>query len=217
MLRRYNGGKDVPFHITEMGWPSHSGPRGRDPGLCAAYLARLYLLGRTLPYLRGIWWYDFQDDGWNREHNEHNFGVVRPDLTPKPAYHALADIAALAAEGKYLGRVQTEDEDLWILRFQHGGREVWALWSADDKPRQVVLARPAAPKAPGARAAAAAKKWRLREVGRPPVETSWGFRAWADKRGARLEPEQFSLVVAAMPSLLGGDLEGVRVEAIRER
>ena len=112
MLRSYNGGKDVPLYVTEMGWPTHTQKSGSDPELSASYLARLYLLARTQPWFKGLWWYDFQDDGWNPTLNEDNFGIVRPDLTPKPAYHVLADIAELVSRGRFTDRLWTPDRNL---------------------------------------------------------------------------------------------------------
>ena len=109
-------------------------------GAFGSYLARLYLLARTSPSFTGIWWYDFQDDGWNPQYNEDNFGLVRPDLTPKPAYHVMADISPVVAGGQYVGRLTTEaKESLWVLRFKVGQKDCWTLWSADDKDRQVIL------------------------------------------------------------------------------
>ncbi|MBN1417333.1 MAG: hypothetical protein JXP34_01075 [Planctomycetes bacterium] len=207
-LAKRNGGREVPFLITEMGWPSHAGPRGRPAETCAAYLARLFLLAPTMPYIRGIWWYDFQDDGWDRSENEHNFGIVRPDLTPKPAYHAVADLADLVAKGEFLGTVDAPDAALRILRFRHEGAEAWAIWSADDRPRQVILERTKA--APAARL-------RIREVGRPTEDVSWGHRGWADGRGAALDPNRFSRVIGAMPHIVAGDLARIRVASVVER
>ena len=100
----------MPFYVTEMGWPTHVGKNGTDPELAGSYLARLYLLARTSPSFQGIWWYDFQDDGWKPQYNEDNFGLVRPDLTPKPSYHVLADIAPVVAKGQYVGRLPTPAE-----------------------------------------------------------------------------------------------------------
>ena len=108
MLRKYNDGKDVPFYVTEMGWPTHVTRHGTDPELSASYLARLYLLARTSPSFEGIWWYDFQDDGWNPQYNEDNFGLVRPDLTPKPSYHVMADISPVVARGQFVDRLATK-------------------------------------------------------------------------------------------------------------
>ena len=168
MLRKYNQGQDVPLLVTEMGWPTHVGkPHGTVPELSASYLGRLYLLGRTLPYLRGIWWYDYQDDGWNSEYNEDNFGIVRPDLTPKPAYYVMADVAALVVRGEYLGQVESSDANLWALRFRIDGEDVWAVWSADDQPRQILLETDL-PQGP----------LTTRQLGHPAVERGWGYRSW---------------------------------------
>jgi len=198
-LRRYNDGADVPFFVTEMGWPTHVTKGGTDPQLTASYLARLYLLARTSPSFRGLWWYDFQDDGWDPEHNEHNFGLVRPDLTPKPAYHVLADIAPLVGQGDYVGRVATDNEHARGLQFGHEGRDYWALWSSDDRDHQVVLEtedvdRPVT----------------IQPLGHDACVTRWGFRDWAGGRGGFVA-NRLALVVGHRPVLVGGDLSGVRV------
>ncbi len=205
MLRKYNDGKDVPFYVTEMGWPTHVTRHGTDPELSASYLARLYLLARQSPSFKGLWWYDFQDDGWNPEYNEDNFGLVRPDLTPKPAYHVLADIAPIAAHGDFIGRLPTKDENLWVLRFKVGREDTWALWSADDKEQQVIL-----------ETEAPAGQVTIRQAGHDAHPMRWGFRDWADRRG-ELAPNRLSLTVGHRPVLLGNDLSGVSIVEVVPR
>jgi len=205
MLAKYNDGKDVPFYVTEMGWPTHVTKGGTDPELSASYLARLHLLARTSPSFAGIWWYDFQDDGWNPQYNEDNFGLVRPDLTPKPSYHVLADIAPLVAGGRFVDRLGTSDEDLWILRFKVGQEDCWALWSADDKDRQVIL-----------RTDSPDRLVTIRQTGHDMYPTNWGFRDWVGRRG-EFAPDRLSLVVGPRPVLIGGDLAGVSVVEIVPR
>jgi len=202
MLRRYSQGKDVPLMVTEMGWPTHVGKGGgTPPELSASYLGRMYLLARTLPYLRGVWWYDYQDDGWDAAYNECNFGIVRPDLTPKPAYYVMAGVSDPASRGEYLGRVETEDPKLWILRFRLDGKELWAAWSGDDRLRQLLLQTDS----PG-------RPLVTDELGRPPVERGWGYRSWAFKGGGALfVPNQLAMVVADRPCLLRGKMEDVRL------
>lgn len=201
MLRSHRGGEMVPLLVTEMGWPTHVGPRGTHPELSASYLGRLYLLARSLPYLRGIWWYDYQDDGWDREENEHNFGIVRPDLTPKPAYHVMADVAPLAARGRFLGRLSTDDPEVWILRFAHRDQEVWAVWTADDRPRQLLL-QTEAPETPLV----------IHKLGHKPVARGWGYRAWAKQgRQAQLDLRRASLVIGDRPWLLSGGMQRATV------
>ncbi len=205
ILRGHNDGKDVPFYVTEMGWPNHVARHGTDLQLSASYLARLYLLARTSSSFAGIWWYDFQDDGWNPQYNEDNFGLVRPDLTPKPAYHVMADISAVVAKGEYVDRLGTKDENLWVLRFKMGQEDWWALWSADDRDRQVVL-QTDSPDRPAV----------IREAGHDAYSTQWGFREWT-ARGSEYAGNRLSLVVGHRPVLVGNELSGVSVAEIVPR
>lgn len=210
MAQKYSGGKPVPLQITETGWPTQLDRRGTPPEVSAAYLARLFLLARTMPFLKGVWWYDFQDDGWNASYNENNFGIVRPDLTPKPAWFALAGVAALVARGEYLGRVENGDSDLWVLRFRElGGAQTWAVWSAHpDDGWQVTLKAPR-PDAP---------PLTVREAGRTPFQREWGTRNWTESRGtAAATPDQLDLVVRGMPWLITGSLEGASVVSVKRR
>ncbi len=199
MLRKYNKGKDVPFYVTEMGWPTHIGKRGTEPELSASYLARLYLLARTSSSFRGLWWYDFQDDGWRPEYNENNFGIVRPDLTTKPHYYVMSDISDLIARGEYIDRLKTKDDDLWVLRFRYKERDVWALWSSDDKDRQVILQTIFPP-----------KRLTIHRLGHRSYESAWGFRDWVGRKGEFIS-DRLSIVVGSRPFLISGDLAGVSV------
>lgn len=82
-------GSPVDFYITEMGWPSNKGACGISEEAQAEYLAEMFELGRSMPFVKGIWWYDFQNDGPDRKEREHNFGLVDERFEPKPAYEAL--------------------------------------------------------------------------------------------------------------------------------
>ncbi len=199
MLRKYNNGKDVPFYVTEMSWPTHIGKRGTEPELSASYLARLYLLARMSPCFRGLWWYDFQDDGWRREYNENNFGIVRPDLSPKPHYYVMADISGLIARGEYIDRLKTKNDNLWVLRFRHKECDVWALWSSDDKEHQVILQTKFPP-----------KRLMIQKLGHRPYESAWGFRDWVNRKGEFIS-DRLSIVVGSRPLLISGDLAGILV------
>ncbi len=199
MISNYNNGKDVPFYVTEMGWPTHVGRRGTAPELSASYLARLYLLARTSPSFRGIWWYDFQDDGWNPEHNEHNFGLVRPDLTPKPSYHVMADISDLIASGRFVGRIDADSSNIDILHFENAENDVWAVWCSDNKDRQIIL-----------KTDSPAGELEIHQLGYEPYRTGWGFREWVGRRGDFIA-DRLSIVTGSRPVLISGNLKGVSV------
>lgn len=200
MLREHNNGMDPPFCVTEMGWPTHVGERGTSPELSGSYLGRLYLLARTLPSFKGLWWYDYQDDGWNPEHNENNFGIARPDLTPKPAYYVMADVSGLIRHGEYVDRLNTSDEHLWILRFNHAQEDIWAVWSGDDQDRQVILKT----ENPG-------QNLVLQKLGHKPINRRWGHRDWPRNRDREFNPHQLSVVIGHRPYLIKGDLSGMSV------
>ena len=189
LVRQGNGGVAKTVYVTEHGWPTHDGRGSTPPQRAADYLARAYLLSRTVPELGGVWWYDFQDDGWDAKDGENNFGVVRPDLTPKPAYFALADVAALLGGATYDGRLDAGgDETVYALKFKRAdGRRTLAVWSTEGT-RQLVLAPT------GAAASATA---RLTQVGRTAVERAWLHEDWVGKPKAEVEAR---LAVLALPT-----------------
>lgn len=131
-------GRPVPLYLTEMAWPSHQGACGIDETLQAAYLARAFFLARTLPNIKGMWWYDFRNDGTDKTEREHNFGLVRQDFTPKPAYPVLAAISEIVSQYAYLGRLENTANDVVLLRFARGEDELLVAWSTG-KPRTVEL------------------------------------------------------------------------------
>jgi hypothetical protein len=206
MLQKYSGGKPVPLYITEMGWPTQVDRRGTPPEVAAAYLGRMYLLARTMPWLNGIWWYDFQDDGWKYEYNENNFGLVRADLTPKPPYFALASVAPLVGRAEFAGRVETGDPNVWILKFREpGGQDVWAIWSSHpDDGWQVTLR--------GGRGALT-----VEQVGGRSIARQWGNRNWTAGREGQTSADTLQFVAGRTPWLLRGDLSGVSFAGVTRR
>jgi hypothetical protein len=133
VIHRYTGGLDIPLYVTEMGWPTYSGPHGISRQLAAAYLAQMFLLTRTMKFLRGIWWYDFRDDGWDEGNKENDFGLVDPDLKPKPAFAALKAIAPVIRAALVVEVLSTASPSLRALRFRLGGNnQVLALWNLDE-------------------------------------------------------------------------------------
>ncbi|AHY43389.1 hypothetical protein [Stutzerimonas decontaminans] len=131
-------GRPVPLYLTEMAWPSHQGVCGIDETLQAAYLARAFFLAKTLPNIKGMWWYDFRNDGTDKTEREHNFGLVRQDFTLKPAYPVLAAISEIVREYSFVGRDESAAGDVVMLRFARDEEQLMVAWSAD-KPRTVEL------------------------------------------------------------------------------
>lgn len=126
-----DAGQPVPLYLTEMSWPAHEGRCGVDEQTQAAYLARSYFLARTVPNIRGMWWYDLRNDGEDRQEREHNFGLLTYDFEPKPAYRTLAAISDVVAHYRYLGRETDERGDVQRLRFASASEELLVAWSTN--------------------------------------------------------------------------------------
>jgi hypothetical protein len=185
-LRRANRDAAVPLYITEIGWPTNWGGNGVSLVREAAYAVRLLLVSRTMPFIKGVWWYDFRNDGQNPRSEYDNFGLLWPDLTPKPGYYALVDITNALKGAAMIERKDLHDGDDWLLRFRlPDGRELWAVWTArDDALTRLELKTTTQNPEP----------LELHEVGRLPVNRSWSRDLWGNWR--------LQVTVGEMPLLL---------------
>ncbi len=133
--------------ITEQGWPAleqglHRTDATEKTALGtramvseskqAAFTARTLLGASRYPHLKGIFLYDFQDDGPDPLRREHRFGLVRQDLTPKPAYVAFAVAAHFLKEKTFVRRVAAPDSLLTANFYKDGKGELWAaVWALE--------------------------------------------------------------------------------------
>ena len=131
-------GQPVPLYLTEMAWPSHQGSCGIDESLQAAYLARSFFLARTLPNVRGYWWYDWRNDGTDKSEREHNFGLLRKDYSQKRAYQVLKVVSPIIRDYQFLGSVGGAGRDTVLLRFGNAQEQLLVAWSTG-KPRSVSI------------------------------------------------------------------------------
>ncbi|EMP4695291.1 cellulase family glycosylhydrolase [Klebsiella pneumoniae] len=85
-------GKSVDLYITEMGFPTSKYVQGGVSETQAGLsVLRYTIAARSRPYIKGIWWYDLIDDGTNKLNNEHNFGFIQFDGTPKYSFNLLSE------------------------------------------------------------------------------------------------------------------------------
>ncbi|MDR1283761.1 MAG: hypothetical protein LBK99_23530 [Opitutaceae bacterium] len=106
----------------------------------AALIPRMYLsyLGTPESGVEKIFTYDLHDDGQKRGEREHNFGLVRQDWSPKPAFHAYAGMTkALGTAPEFVRRLSEGKTSAWALVFRRAedGRLVLAAWSTDADER----------------------------------------------------------------------------------
>ncbi len=138
-LKKANGGKEVPLYITEMGWPSHKGACGTAPEKVGQYLARALLLVRTLPEVKGFWWYDLKNDGKKIEEREHNFGLLDYDYGPKPALHSLRDITPVILKGQTFTRLSAPAGLVMVAVTDNQGKKTFAIWSENGDDIKAVI------------------------------------------------------------------------------
>jgi hypothetical protein len=127
-------GKPVPLYLTEMAWPSHEGNCGISAVRQSAYLARAYFLARTVPTIKGMWWYDLINDGTARDDQEHNFGLLNIDLSPKLAYSVLKAISPYLRDFTYDASNSLQADNVYKLAFSDGRERVMVAW-ATGRPR----------------------------------------------------------------------------------
>lgn len=113
--------------LTEMGWPTGCDNSTYSEREQAAYYARAYMTAAGSGMVHSIYGYNFIDDGFNVLERENNFGILRRDLTPKPAYRAIAKVCRTFDHGNAsVNPVQINGNgEAWIFRM--GGKSaVWA-------------------------------------------------------------------------------------------
>jgi hypothetical protein len=104
----------------------------------AAYLVRQQLANLLNGVPLSIW-YDWKNDGPDPKENEHNFGTVLPDLTPKPAYRALSVMTRELAGCRIVRRLKTaSDADYLVLLANAKGQTKIAAWTTG-KPHDFTL------------------------------------------------------------------------------
>ena len=75
-------GKEVPVYITEIGISDHSRnkiPEDKIAGFAMDYIQLAY----ERKYIKGVWWYDFINDGDDKGDGEDNYGILHSNLKEK--------------------------------------------------------------------------------------------------------------------------------------
>ncbi|HXP60950.1 MAG TPA: hypothetical protein VN829_10690, partial [Dongiaceae bacterium] len=93
-------------------------------------------------------WYDWKNDGDDKNENEHNFGTVLPDLQPKPAYQALQTLTRELAGYRILRRLPLpQDKDYVLVCAGPAGANKLAAWTLAE-PHSIRLGLAATPNNP---------------------------------------------------------------------
>jgi hypothetical protein len=92
------GRPDLPLWLTEYGAPTVPVANGYAPALSeqqqADRLRTAFALASRFDWIENLTWYEYRDSCADRTDPECNFGLVRGDLSHKPAYDALREVIA---------------------------------------------------------------------------------------------------------------------------
>ncbi len=151
LMRSY---REKPIWITEIGWPIAAlVQRANERGTLAEivqsdYLIRVYIQSIAAG-VDNIFWYDFRDDYWVVDDpNESSFGIIRADLSPKPAYYGFAVMASLLNNSLFVEQVRGQndrnrpgDDDVYEYRFANDAQTIIVLWKSQggDVPRTITV------------------------------------------------------------------------------
>jgi hypothetical protein len=129
LVRTYNNNQDFPLFLTETGWPTNSGKSATSLQEAGDLAAQTVLLTHSLSFLKGMWWYDFQDDGSRPENPEDNFGLVHVDLTPKPGFIAIGSVMRWLRGAEFTSLLKVSDSTVHGVEFKlPDGQTGVAMW-----------------------------------------------------------------------------------------
>jgi polysaccharide biosynthesis protein PslG len=135
-------GKVIPIISGEWGYSTCV--NGVSPATQAAFSARQQLANSLNGVPISIW-YDWKNDGDDPKENEHNFGTVRSDLSPKSAYTAIKTLTQQLAGYAIESRRQTGNAHDFVLVLTNAADETkLAAWTLDP-PHSLALVIPASP------------------------------------------------------------------------
>ncbi len=127
------GEHNLELWVTELGWYTGSSKDSVTPDTQAAFAARMLISFRAAKINGGVFWYDFQDDGVNPNNREHNFGLIRKDYSPKPAFQALA-VCAFMLKNLPFSKAVSNTDKVKAYVFGNRQREVMAVWTMEPTP-----------------------------------------------------------------------------------
>lgn len=121
----------LPILSSEWGYSTREGGDISETKQ-AQYIVREWLSNMASGVNVSIF-YDWKDDGPDPRENEHRFGTVRQDLTPKPSFESAKALIGALRGYTYRHRLVGKTDRHWKLLFQKGDSDEIAVveWIAD--------------------------------------------------------------------------------------
>ncbi len=129
LLSQLNPTWDLPIIASESGYSTLTG--GMTEQTQAAYVTRYWLVGMANDIPLSIW-YDWRNNGTNPAELEENFGLVRHDFTPKPAYQAAQTLLSTLRGYRFMRRIPQPRAEDYLLLFQRDDSLALAAWTISE-------------------------------------------------------------------------------------
>jgi len=125
------------WYSTEVGLPTSTNSMGISEEGQADAVAK-YWIYSDYEHFEESMWYDFRDDGTNAANNEHNFGLIKYDYTPKPGYAALSQSSNVMNGSVYLGELDY-GEDIRAFAYLKNAEPFVVIWNTKDDVKTVSI------------------------------------------------------------------------------
>jgi len=127
-----------PLWFSEIGWAAGGCDLCTGEDTQASYLVRIYALAAAAGVQR-VFWYDLRDDNNLASSPESHFGLLRSDLSAKPAFVAYEFLTRVMHRAFFRAAHTVDRSGVYALRFDtdHGPIEV--LWNAGWSPQTVSI------------------------------------------------------------------------------
>lgn len=102
--------------------------KGVSEAYQAAFLARNIIIANSSG-MDMFFIYNLRSRELRREDSESYYGLLRKDLTPKPAFHALENLGALLPDCRHRPILKRYAESWTAEWIGPSGKKVWAVWS----------------------------------------------------------------------------------------
>ena len=131
-LRSYMLGGGKVFYHTRNGTLYYYGDGAEKQKRQAIFITQTILLSVRFG-IEKHFLYEMEASENNFFDRENNFGLVRNDLSPKPAYHAHATLGKMLPEGSVIDNtIEWRQKDCCVVSWkQPDGTRVWAVWSPE--------------------------------------------------------------------------------------
>jgi hypothetical protein len=127
LIGNYSHKNNIQIFSSEWGYTVSS--KGMDDMKQAQYCIRQYLLN-TMSGVKLSIWYDWKNDGNDKNNGEHNYGTMYSNLTPKPTYYAIKTMNKTLKGYDYIKRVDTPSKDDYVLMFKKDNKIIYAAWTS---------------------------------------------------------------------------------------